>query len=186
MGELNLVKKKISINELCQVSIFTVIIAISAQIIIPMPYGVPMTLQTFAIPLAGFVLGMKKGTAATFVYILLGAVGIPVFAGFAGGIGIVFGRTGGFILAFPFMALVAGIGAKKNNYLWLTLWLLVGVIVLYTSGMLMFSLITSSDLMTSLTFVVIPFIPAEIIKIVMVVSLGKLIKKSLKKSGLLT
>ena len=177
--------KTLSIRELCQISIFTAIITVCAQIVIPMPYGVPMTLQTFAIPLAGVVLGIKNGTIATLIYVLLGLIGVPVFAGFTGGAGIVFGPTGGFILAFPFMTLTAGIGTKKNSYPWLIMWLVIGATILYTSGMLVFSLVTSNSLLASFTFVVIPFIPTEIVKIIMVVILGKLIRQALSKSGLL-
>ena len=177
--------KRLSIRELCSIGLFTAIIAVCAQISIPMPYGVPMTLQTFAIPLAGAVLGIKNGTIAALVYVLLGAVGVPVFANFTGGIGMIFGRTGGFILAFPLMALCAGIGGKKENHLWLAMWLIVGAIVLYISGMLMFSLVTSNGLVASFTFVVAPFLPTEAIKIAMVVVLNKLIKQALKKSGML-
>jgi biotin transport system substrate-specific component len=177
--------KKLSVRELCSIGLFTAIIAVCAQISIPMPYGVPMTLQTFAIPLAGAVLGIKNGTIAALVYVLLGAVGVPVFANFSGGIGMIFGRTGGFILAFPLMALLAGIGAKKDNPFWLTMWLVIGAVVLYISGMLMFSFVTSNSLMASFGFVVVPFLPTEVIKIAMVVVLNKLIKQALRKSGLL-
>jgi biotin transport system substrate-specific component len=143
-----------------------------------MPYGVPMTLQTFAIPLAGAVLGIRNGTIAALIYVLIGAVGVPVFADFTGGIGVVFGRTGGFILAFPFMALAAGIGVRKKSLPWLTIWLIIGAIILYTSGVLMFSFVTSNSLAASFTFVVLPFIPTEIVKIVMVVSMSKIIKQA--------
>jgi biotin transport system substrate-specific component len=149
-----------------------------------MPYGVPMTLQTFAIPLAGYVLGSRKGVIAALIYILLGIVGLPVFAGFTGGPGMLFGRTGGFILAFPFMALAGGIGAKKKNLLWLVLWLIVGALILYTSGMLMFSFVTSNSLLASFYFVVAPFIPTEIIKIIMMILFGKLVKQALESSGI--
>jgi biotin transport system substrate-specific component len=148
-----------------------------------MPYGVPMTLQTFAIPLAGFILGPRKGTIAALIYILLGILGLPVFAGFTGGIGMLFGRTGGFILAFPFMALTGGIGALKKNLLWLAFWLIIGALILYTSGMLMFSYVTSNSLIASFYFVVVPFIPTEIVKIIMVILFGKLIKQALVNSG---
>jgi biotin transport system substrate-specific component len=150
-----------------------------------MPYGVPMTLQTFAIPLAGMVLGMKNGTLATLVYILIGAAGVPVFAGFRGGLAIVFGTSGGFILSFPLMALTAGIGENKNNRLWLTLWLAIGAIVNFICGMLMFSFVTSNSIAVSFTYVVLPFIPTAIIKIIMVVTVGKVIKQALLKSGVL-
>ena len=149
-----------------------------------MPYGVPLTLQTFAIPLAGVVLGAKNGMIAALVYVLLGMVGVPVFANFTGGIGIVFGRTGGFILAFPFMAFAAGIGAKKDNILWLISWLVVGAIILYTVGMLVFSFVAPAELWTSFTLVVLPFLPTEAIKIVLVILFSKLIKRALKSRGM--
>ena len=69
--------KKLAIRDMCHIGIFAAIIAVCAQISIPMPLGVPMTLQTLAIPLAGVVLGIKKGVAATLVYILLGIIGVP-------------------------------------------------------------------------------------------------------------
>jgi len=146
-----------------------------------MPIGVPMTLQTFAIPLAGVVLGTKKGMIATLVYILLGAVGLPVFANFTGGIGVVFGRTGGFILSFPLMALAAGIGATKGK-LWLMAWLVVGTVVNYFCGMLMFSFITSTGLAAAFMLAVVPFLLTDVVKIAMVLVLGNVIKQALIKS----
>lgn len=172
---------KLTIRDICHIGIFAAIIAVCAQISIPMPVGVPMTLQTFAIPLAGVVLGIKKGVIATVVYILLGAVGIPVFANFTGGIGVIFGRTGGFILSFPLMALAAGVGALKGS-LWLTAWLVVGTAVNYFCGVLMFSFITSTGMVASFGLVVIPFLPADVVKIVMVLVLGKVIKQALVKN----
>ena len=174
-------KKPLTIRELCSIGLFVAIIAVCAQIIIPMPNGVPMTLQTFAIPLAGAVLGIKNGTIAALVYVLVGMTGVPVFAGFMGGIGMLFGRTGGFILAFPIIALTAGIGAKKESRPWLAVWLVIGALILYTSGMLMFSFVTSSTIAVSFALVVTPFILAEIIKITMVIILGKPLKHALEK-----
>ena len=78
-------KSKISIQDICSIAIMTALIAVMAQISIPMPLGVPMTMQTFAITLAGIVLGSKRGALSAIVYLLLGAVGVPVFAGFSGG-----------------------------------------------------------------------------------------------------
>ena len=173
-----MIKKGMSVHELCYISIFAAIIAVCAFISIPMPYGVPMTLQTFAIPLAGIVLGARNGTIATLVYVLLGAIGAPIFAGFTGGVGIIFGRTGGFILSFPLMALTAGIGAKKNHY-WLTLWLVIGAVINFICGMLMFSFVSSTSLVVSFGYVVVPFLPTAVIKVVLVVVFGKLIKQAL-------
>ena len=66
------------VQDICHIALFTALIAVLAQISIPLPGGVPLTLQTFAVPLAGLVLGCRRGTLATAVYVLLGAVGVPV------------------------------------------------------------------------------------------------------------
>jgi len=177
-------KKIFSIYDLCMMGVFAAIIAVMAQIIIPLPYGVPITLQTLAIPLAGVVLGSKRGTITTILYILIGAVGVPVFAGFTGGLGIVFGPTGGFILSFPFLALAAGIGAEKNNRWWLWGGIIVGVLVNYICGVVYFSIFTSNDLITSFVACVLVFIPGDILKITAVALLGERIRKLLLQRGL--
>ena len=92
-------KSKIEIRDICYIAIFTAIIAVMAQISIPLPGGVPLTLQTLAVPLAGIILGAKRGTMSTIIYILLAMAGVPVLAGFSGGAGVVFGVTGGFIIS---------------------------------------------------------------------------------------
>ena len=90
--------------DLVYISMFTVLIAICSWISIPA--AVPFTLQTLGVFLAVGILGGKRGTMAVLVYILLGAIGIPVFAGFSGGIGVLTGTTGGYIVGFLASALV--------------------------------------------------------------------------------
>ncbi len=177
---------KLSVRDLCQIAIFTAIICICAQISIPMPYGVPLTLQTFAIPLAGVILGPKKGTLAVLVYILIGAIGMPVFSGFKGGLNVVVGATGGFILSFPLMTLAAGIGEMKNSKVSLTLGVVLGILVNYLCGIFYFSFIMMSDLRTAFIACVLPFIPTDIIKIILVIVFGSKLKKALVKSKVLT
>ena len=177
--------KKLSIRDLCQIGIFTAVIIICAQISVPMPYGVPMTMQTFAIPLAGIVLGAKKGTISSLVYILLGMAGIPVFSGFSCGIGTVFGMTGGFIISFPIMALFAGIGEGRRKMSWLISGLIAGTAVNFFCGMVYFSLVMSNSLHTSFTACVLPFIPAGVIKIILAAVSGRTIKRVLVRGGML-
>jgi len=165
-------QKSISTHDLCIIAAFAAIIAVLAQIIIPMPFLVPMTLQTFAITLAGVILGAKKGTISTLLYVLIGAVGAPVFAGFSGGLGTVFGPTGGFIMSFPLLALSAGIGAEKNNKLWLWGGIITGIVINYICGVVYYSIITSNDLITSFTACVLFFIPTDILKILIAGLLG--------------
>ena len=184
-GGLTMNKKRMSIYDICLIGVFTAIICVLGQIRIPMPYGVPMTLQTFAIPLAGMILGAKKGTISTLIYLILGAIGAPVFAGFSGGFGIVIGPTGGFILSFPIMALTAGIGADTGKKSWAMLGVILGAVINYLCGMLMFSLVTSNSLSVAFAACVLPFIPTAVFKMVLAFVLGLNIKNVLVKGKLL-
>lgn len=97
----NTQSSKFSVREICYTGLFAAVIAVMAQISIPMPLGVPMTMQTFAITLAAVVLGSKLSAMASLVYLILGAVGVPVLASFSGGIDKFVGPTGGFLISFP-------------------------------------------------------------------------------------
>lgn len=90
--------------DLVYIAVFAVVMAVCSWISIPAQ--VPFTLQTFGVFMAVGVLGGKRGTLAVLVYVLLGAVGVPVFAGFSGGIGALLGNAGGYIIGFIFSALV--------------------------------------------------------------------------------
>ena len=94
----------IKTRDIAYIAFFAVVIAVCSWISIPTV--VPFTLQTFAVFLTMGVLGGKRGTLAVLVYILMGTLGIPVFSGFTGGIGIIAGTTGGYIVGFIFSALL--------------------------------------------------------------------------------
>ena len=96
-------KMKISTKTIVTVGMFTAVLAVLSILQIPMPTGVPITLQTFAMALCGYVLGWQSGVAATLLYIVLGTVGVPIFAGMSAGPGVLFGYTGGFIFGFIFL-----------------------------------------------------------------------------------
>jgi len=179
-------KSKIEIRDICYIAIFTAIIAVMAQISIPLPGGVPLTLQTLAVPLAGIILGAKRGTMSTIIYILLAMAGVPVLAGFSGGAGVVFGVTGGFIISFPIMALISGLVANKGMksvVYWLGL--LGGVLINYLIGTIWFMFVAEASFVYGLTACVVPFIPTAIIKLILSGVFGDRIKKALVKAGLL-
>ena len=176
---------KIQVKDICLIGMFTALIVVCSQLSIPMPAGVPMTLQTFIIPLAGIVLGAKRGTIATCIYLLLGAVGLPVFAGFSGGFGILFGITGGFLLSFPLMALCAGLGSRHDNKVKTAVGLIIGAVLNYLVGMIMFAALTDSSMGYAFTACVLPFIPTAIIKIVLAEIIGLQMKKLLRRAGVL-
>ncbi len=183
----------LTVADICYIAVFTAVIAVMAQLSIPMPGGVPMTLQTLAVPLAAIILGTRRGTAAVAVYLLLGAAGAPVFSGFAGGIGKLFGMTGGFLFSFPLMALAAGLGAqlsynvKGNAFVRaLPLWtgLILGAVINYAVGTAWFMFVADAGLMYSLSACVIPFIPTSVLKIVLAGLLGPMLRKTLMRAGL--
>lgn len=192
--------KKNTVKDLCMIAVFAAIISIVGQFSIPLPGGVPMTLQTLIIALAGAVLGSKKGFWSTVIYILIGAIGVPVFAGWTGGIGAIMGMTGGFLVSFPLIALFTGLGDEIGVRLYasksarsrkviscvsLLIGVLVGYVLNYAVGSVWFMAVAQANLMTALTACVIPFIPTSILKAVLVLILGPVLKHSLEKAHVL-
>ena len=116
------------------VGVFVAIISICAWISIPM-VPIPITLQTLGVFITASILGAKLGTVSIIIYILLGAVGLPVFSNFTGGFGILLSPTGGFIIGFIFTALTIGIITSfKNSILTNTLAMLLGLLLCYIFG----------------------------------------------------
>ncbi len=175
--------KKTNLKDLILIAIFSAIICVVSPFSIPMPFGVPMTLQTFIIPLTAIILGTKRGVIATCIYILLGIVGIPVFSNFSSGLAMILGPTGGFIISFPILALTAGIGCDKNKFIF-AFYLILGACINYFIGLLVFTYVSEFDLITSISYCIIPFIPTTIIKIILLLLFGKKIKNSLLKHGI--
>lgn len=164
---------RISTQDICSIATMTAITAVLAQISIPMPFGVPMTMQTFAVTFAGIVLGAKRGAISMLIYVLLGALGVPVLSGFCGGFQYLVGPTGGFLISFPIMAYLIGVGTKlrKQKGMFL-LFLILGTVVNYTVGVLMFCIIMKASVWTGITACVLPFIPTAIIKAAVASILG--------------
>ena len=103
---------KLSTKELVICSLFSSLTSILTQISIPLP-SVPITMQIFAVALCGLVLGKKLGFISQVIYVLLGAIGLPVFTYFRGGVGMILGPTGGFTISFPIVAFVVGYFSEK-------------------------------------------------------------------------
>lgn len=172
--------KNSSIQDLCSIAIMTSITAVMAQISIPMPIGVPLTMQTFAVTLAAIILGSKKGMTAMLVYLLLGAVGVPVFSNFSGGVYHLFGPMGGFLLSFPMMAWVIGWGIehkwKKGIFVSM---LIFGTVLNLFMGSMYYSFTMKISLIAAIGICVIPFLPLAVIKAVAAATLGIKLRKRL-------
>lgn len=157
------------IRDITYIALATAVIAVSAQISIPLT--VPVTLQTLAIFLAVTLLGTGRGTAAVGLYIFIGAIGIPVFSSFKGGLAVLLGATGGYIIGFIPMAVIAGIIiGDSQKRLRIILALSAGILVLYSFGTVFFILMwmrggEQIGFYTVLAKCVLPFIPADAIKI---------------------
>jgi len=178
-------------RDLTLIALFVAIIAVMAQITIPLPL-VPLTLSTFAIPLAGVVLGARKGFLAACLYLLLGAVGVPVFSAFQGGFGMFIGPTGGYILSFPLIALIAGLVSdkvlrtnevdkiaklSKISYLWLALGLTVGMLLNLSLGMLQLALVMQIGIPAAFVSGAVPFLIPELLKIGLVLAIAPKIRQ---------
>lgn len=153
-------------------AMFVALTAICSQIQIPLPM-VPINLALFAIYLAGTILGPKYGTLSIIAYVLLGGIGAPIFAGFAGGFGIITGPTGGYIIGYILATLIVGLITKKFGYSWwkLVLAMIVGLTACYLVGTAWFMNVTGNSLAASMTYCVIPFLPGDVVKIILATAL---------------
>ena len=141
---------------------------------ISIPAAVPFTMQTFGVFLAVGLLGGRNGTLAVLIYILLGATGLPVFSGFTGGIGHLFGATGGYIIGFIFSALLMWLTESLLGRSMKTLVasMIAGLLVCYAFGTAWFMVIYARDsgsigLMTALSWCVFPYIIPDALKILL-------------------
>lgn len=157
------------IRRLIFCALFAALTAVCSQIAIPLPWDVPFNLATFAVLLAGALLGPWGGTASMLVYLLLGAVGVPVFALFRGGLDRLVGPTGGYLIGYLFMALVVGLMIAKSNrkFYWQVLAMTVGTIVCYAFGTAWYMFLTHNSFLASLSLCVLPFLLGDVIKILL-------------------
>ena len=171
--------------DLVYIAIGAALIAICSWISIPT--AVPFTLQTFAVFFVLLALGGERGTLATLVYVLLGAVGVPVFAGFSGGIGVLLGNTGGYIIGFLFTGLIYILFTKffKKNIVMKVVALVLGLAVCYAFGTAWFMHVYMKSsgevgLLTVLGWCVFPFIIPDLIKLALAVVISKRIESVIK------
>lgn len=140
-------------------------------------FGIPATLQTFAMSFLGFMLGKKYGVAAVIVYILTGLIGLPVFSNFTSGFSILFGMTGGFLTGFIFLAFFCGIAADTKKSCLKILLPATGLVICHLSGFLQFSFITRTQISAAITAVSLPYLPKDIISIFFAYYVAKILKK---------
>lgn len=173
-------RKTFKTIDLVYIGLFAALIAVCAWIAIPLTVSV--TLQTFAVCLTAGLLGWKRATLTTIVYILLGIIGLPVFTGFNSGIAAVTGPTGGYIVGFIFTALIVGFSVEKvGRKIWQNiLFMVIGILVCYLFGTVWFVIAYKVSFVSALSTCVIPFLLPDAVKIVLAAVLVNRLKRFVK------
>lgn len=151
------------------------------------PVGpIPISLCTLMICLIAYVLGWRRGTMCVLVYLLLGAVGMPVFSGFSGGLGKILGPTGGYMVGYLPLAAITGLAAERapeRRGIQL-LAMVLATALLYGLGTLWYCAQAGTDFMGAVAVCVLPFLPGDGVKIAAVLALGPELRARLREAGL--
>jgi biotin transport system substrate-specific component len=181
--------KNVSIRTICYVAMFAAVISVLSIVTIPTPWGVPFTLQTFAIALCGFALGKKLGTVSTLIYLLLGLVGVPVFAGMTAGPAILFASTGGgYLIGFIPMAFFCGLAVewknKKNGIFYLILFSVIGLASCHILGSVRLKFLSGSTFLYAFSVGSLPYLIKDILSVVIAYGIAVAIRKALSAANL--
>lgn len=173
-------KKTFTAKEISRIAIFTAITAVLAQIVVPLPFTpMPISFGLVAVYITGILLKPKHAVFVQICYLLIGAVGVPVFGNFRGGVGALFGPTGGYLMMYPIMAWIVSFALNsrqsrqlesKQNKKWLFakagISISIAHLLLYLGGTTWLCITTGSSFAAALALAVYPFIPLDILKIV--------------------
>lgn len=197
--------KKTNTTTITKIALFSALQCIISPFAIVFPFSpVPLSLATLMLYLSPYILGKKNSVISCGIYLLIGLVGVPVFSGFTGGIGKVLGPTGGYMLGYLFLTFISGwfiekwsAGSTKKGiserrrldngayYLMQSLGMILGTMVCYVFGSLWLAYQSQMSFTAALTVGVLPFIPGDIIKILLGVLFGSNMRKRLTKAGML-
>lgn len=178
-------KRKSNIYQMAIIGVMAAVICILGPLSIPIGV-VPISFTNLAIYFALYTLGMKKGTISYIVYMLVGFVGIPVFSGFTGGPSKLLGPTGGYLIGFIFMAVIAGffIDTFLDKRYLCFIGMVLGTVVCYIFGTIWLSYQAHISVSAALAMGVIPFIPGDLVKILIAILIGPQIRRRLIKVNL--
>ncbi len=160
-------KKGLSIRGMVYASVFGAVTAAGAFMMIPLP-PVPITLQTLFLYLAAALMGGRLGALSQVIYLLLGIIGLPVFAGGKAGMGVLLGPTGGYLTGFVVGAYVTGklVEIKKGSGpAWIVLAMVAGTVVIYLFGVLQLMMIARLSMDKAIAVGVLPFLIGDALKI---------------------
>lgn len=179
-----MISLKLNTREMTLIAVMAALICVAGPLSISVG-PIPLSLASFAVYLAGAVLGSKRGTLAVALYLLIGMVGVPVFSAFSGGFQKIAGVTGGYLVGYLPCAWLTGLGAKPGaepKLGWkLPVCMVLGTAALYVIGTAWFMLQTKNTLAASLGMCVVPFLAGDAVKIVAATLLSTPIRKAIEK-----
>ena len=180
MSENIVSRKMLSTREMVLIAMFSAVMAVCSWISVPTT--IPFTLQTFGVFCTMSILGGKKGFFSILVYILLGAVGMPVFSGFSAGISALTSYSGGYIWGFLFLALVYWFAEKffGTKIIVQVISLIIGMAVCYICGTLWFMYVTKSTFLYGLSACVAPYVLFDALKMVCAIGISARVKQYVK------
>lgn len=164
---------------LVMTGMFSALLIVLSQLSIPTPTGVPITLQTFAVAITGVIIGWKFGFLSTLIYILLGAVGLPVFANFNAGLQAIAGPTGGFIYGFLLMVILCGIGGSRKKIIQGIVIGIIGLLGCHVLGINHYAFLSNISFWKSALLVSIPYLLKDVVSIVLAFVVGVKVKRSI-------
>lgn len=173
-----------TIRQLTLIGLTTAVICIFGPIVLPLPFSpVPISLTGFAIYFTAYVLGKRNGTLSCMIYLLIGLAGVPVFSGFSAGPGKLLGPTGGYLIGYLFMAWICGYFVEKwpGRRLMQFAGMLFGTMVCYFFGTIWLSFQAKLSFQAALAAGVLPFLPGDLIKILLGMIIGRQLRRRLQK-----
>ncbi|MFI3172517.1 MAG: biotin transporter BioY [Eubacteriales bacterium] len=164
------------------IALITAITCIVAPFSIPIPISpVPISLTNLVLYISPYILGCKKSTISYIVYLLLGAVGLPIFSSFSGGLGKLIGPTGGYLLGFIFLVLITGLVVEHfpTNIFIIVMGMIVGTFICYIFGTYWLALQLEMTFVAALAVGVTPYLIGDSVKILIAIIVGPLLRKRL-------
>lgn len=174
-GTVAVDNQKIRTKQMVLIALMTAVTCVLGPLSIPLPFSpVPISLTNFAIFLAIFILGMKNGTISFIIYLLLGAVGVPVFSSFRGGLQVLAGPTGGYLIGFIFLSLIMGFALDHfdRKLVPTIIGMIIGMAVCYAFGTVWLAKLLSLSFKEGLMMGVIPYLPGDAAKIIIAAIVG--------------
>ena len=186
-------------RDLAIIPIFAAMTAVLAQIAIPLPFtAIPISFGLVAVYISGILLTPKQAIYSQICYLLLGAVGLPVFGNFQGGLAALVGPTGGYLMTYPLIAWIVAMAlnsqkarqaekaqSKVTVMLKAGIAMVIAHTILYLGGTIWLSFMTKNTFIASLSLAVFPFIPLDIVKILFCVLAVVPFRSQLLKAGIL-